>query len=322
MTQIGDQTGDQIGERQLARAEHRAVLAAPADLLYQLVADATAAPLVFPTTVHVEQVQRGAGAERIRIWAAYGDDLRSWTSHRLLRPDLRRVSFQQDVPEPPVAFMRGEWRLEPLGADRTEVVLRHAYRAVDDDPAGLAWIGELADRISTGQLAALGAAAARAGTTGEPRLTVEDSAELSCPARVAYGFVQDLTGWVGPVPGVERVTVRRADGDLQVVDLVGVSPDGTRRESRLARVGIPPLRIAFKDLRPAPGLVAAHAGRWRFEPVTGGCRVTVRHDLAIDYAAVPATLGAAATPADARAHVRQTVRAASAAVLDHLATLR
>lgn len=318
-------TNTQQGER---RAEHRAEVNAPAGLLYDLIADAAVAPLVFPTTVHVEHVQRAvgehrqrpAGEERLRIWAAYGDELRSWTSRRLLRPDVRRVTFQQDVPEPPVASMRGEWRFDPLGDDRTEVTLSHVYRAVDDDPGGIAWIEDLADRVSSGQLAALRGVAALGGLSGEARVSFQDRAQLGCRAEIAYDYLWDEAGWAGRLPHVTEVSPVRTGGDMHLLDLKIEEADGTLRGSRVARVRLPGSRIAFKVLDPARP-IAAHTGWWQVASAADGCRVTMRNDVAIRHDLVADALGVDAAPDDVRTYVERTTGALGRALLDWMAEI-
>ena len=62
--------------------------------------------------------------------------------------------------------MGGTWIIEPAGEGASRVRLLHDYRAVDDDPEGLAWIDQAVDRNSRSELAALKANVER--VTGPP----------------------------------------------------------------------------------------------------------------------------------------------------------
>lgn len=49
--------------------EHQITVFAPADTVYELIADVTHWPRVFPPTVHIEHEQLSESEERIRLWA-------------------------------------------------------------------------------------------------------------------------------------------------------------------------------------------------------------------------------------------------------------
>jgi aromatase len=247
-------------------AEHGTEVAAPADFLYGLVAEATAAPLVFPGTVHVEYLTHTATEERLRIWAVNGEHARTWTSHRRMDADGMRVTFQQEEPAPPVASMIGQWHIESLAENRSKVTLSHTYRAVNED--GEAWIANLVDTVSSGQLAAM----TEFAKLGAP-VTVTDSAELSVTVTEAYAFVADPDRWADAGVPVEQVKTRDAGAGIQLVDLTTAGG-----EQSIARVAFENSHIAFKVLRGGP--TAGHTGRWTFEETTTGCRVSVRHEVA------------------------------------------
>jgi aromatase len=304
-----------MSESHVLRATHEAVLPASSDFLYGLVADAATAPLVFPGTVHVEQLDRTDTEERLRIWAADGDKARTWTSHRVLDPAHLRVTFRQEAPAPPIALMRGEWRFEPSTDGQTRVRLDHAYRAVADSPEGTSWIASMVDGVSDGQLAALGRLAALTdGDPGWKPLTFQDSAAVCCPAESACALAWDAISWAGLAPVRGPVTVHVAAPDMQLVDMTVLGVGGQPRPSRLARVRVPgpPLVAPFKEMRVPPS-VAAHVGIWRFEPLPHGARVVIEHRVVADRR----------TPAhqDALAFARQAVGAVSRAALARLATL-
>src|SRR5882757_5248281 len=135
--------------------EHAIDVQAPASAVYRLIAEVENWPRIFPPTIHVDHLERGESEERIRIWATANGAAKSWTSRRVLDSDVLSIGFRQEVSTPPVASMAGTWIIEPVSAQASRVRLLHDYRAVDDDPEGLAWIDQAVDRNSTSELAAL-----------------------------------------------------------------------------------------------------------------------------------------------------------------------
>ena len=220
-------------------------------------ADAAMAPLVFPGTVHVEWLHRTATEERLRIWAASADGGRCWTSRRRLDPGGLTVTFQQDTPQPPIAYMRGQWSVREAAGSRCVVTLKHDYRAARDDPADLDWIGNLVDQVSSGQLAAL----ARFMEFSGP-VPAEADFEVGCPVAEACELAADPGLWGG------RPEVAHLLSDLRVVSYSRAAGGGGPGQGQVALVSAAATSIRFKELRPAPP-VTAHTGSWCFAPADG-----------------------------------------------------
>ncbi|GIJ60418.1 aromatase/cyclase [Virgisporangium aurantiacum] len=279
---------------------HEVTIEAPADVVYDIVADVGRWPYAFPPTLHAERVELVGRDERIRIWALANGEVKSWHSRRVLDPDRRRVSFRQEVPAAPVAAMSGEWILRPLDGDRTHVTLTHDYRAVDDDPAGLDWIDRAVDRNSTSELAALArAATAPAGQA----LDFTDSVEVKGSVADVYEFLYRADAWPERLPHVARVALTEETPGVQTLEMDTGSPDGSTHTTRSVRICWPAGRIVYKQTE-LPALLGVHTGEWR---LTGGPEVVVassRHVVRIDPTAVPAVLGPDATVDEAAAKVR------------------
>ena len=131
------------------QVEHEILVNAEPATVYRLIAEVENWPRIFPPTIHVDHLERGESEERIRIWATANGAAKSWTSRRVLDSDVLSIGFRQEVSTPPVASMAGTWIIEPVSAQASRVRLLHDYRAVDDDPEGLAWIDQAVDRNST-----------------------------------------------------------------------------------------------------------------------------------------------------------------------------
>jgi aromatase len=84
----------------IRQVEHEITVEAPAATVYRLIAEVENWPRIFPPTLHVDHLERGAGQERIRIWATAGGEAKSWTSRRTLDPAELRITFRQEVSAP------------------------------------------------------------------------------------------------------------------------------------------------------------------------------------------------------------------------------
>jgi len=188
--------------------EHRTLIAAPAESVYQIVADVTRWPLFFRPTVHARVLERDNDQEIIRLWAFANDEVRTWTSRRRLDPHALRVEFRQTNCTAPIASMRGEWLLKPVDATSTTVAFGHEYRAVDDDPGHAAWIAEAVERNSNAELAALKAAAENHDRMDELVLSFDDTVPVDGSAYDVYEFLFQAQEWPRRLPHVSRLDLR------------------------------------------------------------------------------------------------------------------
>ncbi|MFE0043467.1 aromatase/cyclase [Streptomyces albireticuli] len=304
----------------MRHARHTITVAAPPEVVHDVVADTEQWPVRFGPTLHVERLEHDADSERIRIWATAGDEVTSWTSRRELRPDRRTITFRQEASQPPVAEMSGAWLLARRADGGTDVVLEHRYRAVDDDPRSLDWIADVTDRNSRSELAALKAVAERApGGTDGLRTGFEDSVRIAADAGRVYAFLHRAQDWPDRLPHVSRVALEELGGvagNPQILEMDTVTPGGAAHTTRSVRVCFDGERIVYKQTA-VPPLMAAHTGEWRLTAVPGGVEVTSAHTVVVRPEAIADVLGAAATADDALAFVRRAVGANSRVTLAH-----
>jgi len=296
--------------------EHTKLIAAPVDVVYGLVADVTRWPVIFEPTIHVEHLWREPGQERFQLWALVHGETRSWTSHRTLDQSNRRITFRQEHTIPPITSMEGEWVFrEGPEAGTTMVHFTHRF-SVTGDASALEWTTTAVDRNSRRELAALARVAEFGHPVDELLFSFEDTVDLAGPASEAYAFIERSDAWPKRLPHVRQVTLRENEG-VQDMTMEVMTPDGNAHFVHSIRVCLPPRRIAYKQPRP-PRLLLGHSGVWDFhngaEP-----KVTSRHTVLIDPAAVAEVLGPDATVADARDHVRRTVGGNSQTTLAHAA---
>ncbi|MFI9505109.1 aromatase/cyclase [Nocardia sp. NPDC052566] len=295
--------------------EHEITIAAPAAVVYRLIAEVENWPRIFPPTIHVDQVSTGDREERIRIWATANGEPKSWVSRRTLDPDLFRIRFQQEVSAPPVAAMRGEWIIEPESADTSRVRLLHGYRAVDDDPDSLAWIDAAVDRNSRVELAALRANIESVVAATESTFSFEDSVLVRGRADDVYDFVNEADRWVERLPHVASVRFEHTEQGVQTLEMDTRAKDGSTHRTMSYRVVFPGERIVYKQVT-LPKLLALHTGEWTFTAIDGGVRATSQHTVVLNTDNIASILGDTATTADARDYVRNALSTNSSATLE------
>lgn len=302
--------------RQPHRTEHTLIANAPARALYGLVADVTRWPAVFGPSVHVELREHDEHGERFEIWAVVNGEVGSWVSRRAFDADALRITFEQERSRAPIASMGGEWLFRELSPGRTEVVLRHHFTAVGDDPETVGWITEALHRNSPEELAALGRIAESGHPVDDLVFSFTDTAELPGSAADAYDFVNHADRWAERLPHVSRVRLSEPSPGVQDLEMDTVTADGSAHTTRSVRVCRNQEWIAYKQ-RVAPRLLLGHSGRWNFADGPEGARVTATHTVSVDPEAITEVLGAGSTLADARAYLRDALGRNSLATLTH-----
>ncbi|MGH3991131.1 MAG: aromatase/cyclase, partial [Pseudonocardiaceae bacterium] len=103
--------------------EHARVVHAPAEVLYELVADVTRWPVIFGPSLHVRHLQHSPAQERFQLWALVGGQVKNWTSRRTLDASGLCITFEQERSQAPILSMGGSWSFRALPGGRTQVVL-------------------------------------------------------------------------------------------------------------------------------------------------------------------------------------------------------
>lgn len=297
----------------LRSTEHSATVDAPAADVYDLLADVGWWPLLFAPTIHAERVDFDGTAERIRICAIAGDDVKAWSSRRTFDPTALRIEFCQEVTPAPAATMSGEWQLEPKGERQARVRLRHTYSAIGDDPEKLAWIAAAVDRNSTAELRGLVELVAGQVTLSNTCLEFADTVTFDGSAAAAYEFLRAADRWPDRLPHVASMELTENADGVQWMTMQTKAPDGDLHTTRSVRL-CEPGRIRYKQVQ-RPRALAAHCGEWT---VTAN-ELTSRHRVRLDVAWVREILGPDATLDTAAAAVRRSLSANSRVTLNQAA---
>lgn len=311
------QTGDSKKGRLMPTVQttkHAIAISAPPDVIYALLANAAAWPLVFDPSINVDRAGEAGGAERLRLWAMSHGTVREWTSRRELFPDEKRITFTRTVSPPPTASMSGEWIIEPTGPGAT-VCLLHNFSAVDDSADSIAWITEATERNSRSELAGLKAAAEGYAERGDTVFGFVDELVVDAEPTDIYDFLYRADLWPQRIPHVGRLELTEDVPNIQHLEMDTRSVDGSSHTTTSIRICQPPDTIIYKQIKP-PRLMSAHTGRWTIEKVAdGGARVSSRHDVVIDMAAARSILGDDVTASQVRERLRTSLGTNSLATL-------
>ncbi|MGP4012667.1 aromatase/cyclase [Streptomyces sp. 4N124] len=295
---------------------HDVDVAAPAGVVYGLIADATRWPLYFPPNVHVEQLEFDGTQERVRMWATANGQVRSWTSSRRLSPQDRRITFRQDLPAAPVKSMLGTWIVDSIDATHSRLTLLHDFTVEGDDPEGVDWVERAVDTNSRTELGNLRRIAERWTRLDELILVFEDSVRVKGAAELVYDFLYRVANWPERVPHVSRLDVTEDEPGVQVMSMDTTTADGSVHTTESVRVCFPHAgRIVYKQTV-TPALMTAHTGEWSVVPDETGVTITSQHSVVLREEAVEPVLGAGATVADARRYVREALGRNSTATLE------
>jgi ribosome-associated toxin RatA of RatAB toxin-antitoxin module len=306
-----------VSTEQSQHTSHEIEIDAPADVVYQVIADATAWPLHFAPTIRVEQTPLDDTAERLRIWATANGEVKTWTSRRVHDRAARRVEFRQEVSSAPVASMAGTWIAEARPDGGTRLVLTHDFSAVDDDPAGLEWIAQATDRNSATELANIKAVAERWERLGELVFSFEDSVVVQGSAKEVYDFLYKASEWPRRLPHVARLDLGEDVPGLQTMSMDTLAQDGSVHTTESIRICMSDeLKIAYKQLVP-PSLMTAHIGEWTITDTDEGVLAVSQHTVTVNEGNITKVLGEAGTVASARDFIRRAAGGNSLSTLKH-----
>ncbi|MGW4093995.1 aromatase/cyclase [Nocardia sp. NPDC004750] len=287
---------------------HSRVVQAAPDVVYGLVADVTRWPVIFEPSVLVRHLHRGQDEERFRLWATVGGAVKNWTSRRVLDAEQRRIVFEQERSQAPIASMGGGWSFREIGPGATKVTLDHHFAVVDG--ADAAQVAASVDRNSVVELAALARVAELGHPVDEVIHTFEDTVTLECSSAAAYDFVYHSERWPEQVPHVGRIELTEDAEGVQLMEMDTVTAGGIPHTTKSIRVCVPGERIDYKQLVP-PAILFGHSGAWEFAEGPDGAVVTARHTVAINPEAAREILGANTDLADARAYLTEALSANS-----------
>ncbi|MFF3468951.1 SRPBCC family protein [Streptomyces sp. NPDC001984] len=283
---------------------HTIGVAAPATVVYGLLADAPRWPVLVPSHVHVERIDAAGSRqqlrEQLRVWDLRAGHVRSSTVRRVLRPQHRLIDFEQQDTHLPGAPARGTWTVEPDGTGHCLLTLHHHQPAGPGEPPG----SRQADVRAL--LARVRESAEQWERLDELLLSFEDSVHVDGPAELVYDFLYRIGDWADLLPHVDSAAVTEDRPGVQIAALDTCAGEtGETLSTRTVRLCFPHAgRIVYQDSAPS-GLIAAHSGEWYLVPDEPGVRVVSAHRVMLREQALTAALGEDALLVDARRQVRE-----------------
>ncbi|WP_297627798.1 aromatase/cyclase [Nocardia sp.] len=283
---------------------HSKVVQAAPEAVYALVADVTKWPVIFEPSVLVRHLHRGPNEERFRLWATVNGEVNNWTSRRVLDAAQRRITFEQERNQAPIASMGGSWSFHEIVPGTTKVRLDHHFTVVDGTDSDL--VADAVDRNSETELAALARIAELGHRIDDVIHTFEDSVRLDISAAELYDFVYHSERWPEHVPHVSRIELTEDDDAVQLMEMDTVTAGGIPHTTKSVRICSHRERIDYKQLLP-PAMLFGHSGAWEFADAPDGAVVTARHTVAINPAVAREILGAETDLADAREYLTEAL---------------
>jgi ribosome-associated toxin RatA of RatAB toxin-antitoxin module len=291
---------------------HEIIIAAPAKVVYDLIADVTKWPYTFGPTVHAEVFETQGATQRLRLWAFANGAVRTWTSQRLLDAKALTVHFEQERSAAPVTVMGGAWLLEAVTESVTKVSLLHHFRTATPDTTDLVLHAVYTN--SKAELAALKSAAEYGDEYDRLVLTFSDSLAIAAPRGKVYDFLHRADLWPHRLPHVTRLVLTEDVTGVQSMEMDTLSTDGSVHTTQSVRVCFPNDMIVYKQIA-APEIMAAHVGRWDLRDVEGGVEATSHHTVVIRLEMVANVLGPQGTVERARELIRAALGANSLTTL-------
>ncbi|MFE9427055.1 hypothetical protein ACFYNO_29275 [Kitasatospora sp. NPDC006697] len=287
-------------------------VAAPAGVVYGMLADTLRWPLFLASYVHVEQLDFDGVEEQLLVWEIEADRVRSQHARRTLDPQARAVSFEQRDADWPGDTATGRWSVEPQGPDRSLLTLRQERPWAGASPT----TPGLLEAEVRGRLARVREMAERWDRLDELLFSFENRVHVRGAAELVYDFLYRIGDWADLLPHVEWTTVTEDRPGVQFAAVGScAAPDGGSSASEAVRLCFPHAgRIVHKE-RTTPALIAAHSGEWSLLPDEDGVTVVSAHQVMLRASDMVPVLGEGACPADAREYVREWLGRADAEVL-------
>ncbi|WNI27248.1 SRPBCC family protein [Streptomyces sp. ITFR-16] len=276
-------------------------VAAPAGVVYGMLADAVRWPVFLPSLLHVERMDFDGVEEQLRVWDLTDGHVRSSHLRRTLDPRTRSIGFEQRTGDRADAPVTGRWSVEPEDEGSTLTLRQDGASASHDVPERLRQVKETAERWER---------------LDELLVGFEDSVHVEGPSELVYDFLYRMEDWVELIPHVEWTLVREDQPGVQLAAMDTCAEDsGETVTVETVRLCFPHAgRIVYKEtLTPDP--IASHSGEWSLLPDESGVKVVSTHQVMLREEAIGRALGEQATPADARHHVRTWLGRASTEAL-------
>lgn len=308
---------DQVSEERTDTNMHKVQVAAPAGVVYGLLADTARWPLYFSPNIHVEQLESDGERKRLRMWCLVGGQLTSWISWLHLDPVERRVEVRQEPAAAGMELLGGSIHVLSKGPANSELELRYNRRVAKDLPDDVAWVERARGVAGRAQLADLKHLSERWTQLDDLMLSCEESIRINGPAELVYDVLFRAGDWPQLVPHITRVDLQEEAPGVHHMTLETLTDHGSEHTA-VVRMCFPHAgRIVYKQTTPTT-LLAAHTGEWSVLPDEYGVTVLAQHSAVLREENVAAVLGERADIQRARRYVRDELGQKDRILLSHV----
>jgi aromatase len=226
---------------------HTVSVAAPASVVYGILADALGWPVFLPSCIHVERTEAdGTGGELLWLWEFVDGRVRSSRVRRVLRPRIRSIDFEEfagDETSWPGAVAAGTWSVEPRDSTSSSVTLR--YEELSPGRTATPDVLEADVRLRLGEV---GQMAEQWDRLDELLLSFEDRARVDGPPELVYDVLYRVEDWADLLPRVDSVRVSEERPGIQIAVLdTSATHTGLTVTSEAVRLCFPAAeRIVYK----------------------------------------------------------------------------
>lgn len=291
------------------RVEEKALIAAPVDVVRQIVVDVEAWTQLHEPAVHAEILDSGTDGELIQHWAVVDDHtVRTWTSRRRVT-DSGDVLFTHEPANAPFATVGGGFQFEEQPDGATLVRMHHEFTLVEEDERVAAERAESMQHGSRRHLTTLKHAAEKADELKRLIVSFEDPLFVAGSVEDAYQYLYEADKWPERIPHVIRLELEENTPNIQFFDMDTRSSDGSEHTTRSVRICLTNHKIVYKQTRP-PKTLLAHTGHWLFTETPEGVVVSARHTATIRTEGLH-LLGEDMTVEGARKYLRRILSANS-----------
>jgi ribosome-associated toxin RatA of RatAB toxin-antitoxin module len=249
-------------------------VAAPAEVLYDLIADVEQMRRIFIPVIHTAYLERGESTDRVErwTWERHLDGVRTWRARRHLDRAAGRISFQHENPNPPLQAVQGEWSFKSLGENLTQVELRHEIE-IDGDGEDATRAVEMLDRGAGMQLGRVKQFAEEREEVGEREVSYEAELVINQPIEDVFNYFYQADRWAERIPHCLGTRVREDTPLMQMVEMDVQVPSGAVHTTKQARACFPYREIRWRQLEGLPPLDEALYGYMVFTQTDEGVLV-------------------------------------------------
>lgn len=277
--------------------EDQVMVAAPAELVRQLICDVTSWPQWYRPAVHAEFLE----PDLIQHWMLVDDhSAQTWRERRRLSDDGTQVIAVREVGGAPDVTT---WTVEeqPYGKTALRVRVEVSAGSREADEAIADGCREFLDAVRD--------RAERAEELDRLVISFEDPLFVSGGLEDCYDYLFEADKWPERVPHVLALDMEQPSPTVQFFDMDTRSADGSEHTTRSVRICLSGSKIVYKQIKP-PATMDAHTGHWTFTETPEGILLGARHTCTIRPEGLH-LLGEGTTVEGARRYLRKVLSANS-----------